>query len=85
MNTFSKDNIVNGLLQFSGIDAEKFLQGQLSCDVSALNDTQAAAGCYCSPQGRIKANFILLKTNDDNLLMLLPREQITYLIETMSP
>ena len=85
MNTFSKNNIVNGLLQFSGADAAKFLQGQLSCDVLGLSDTQAAAGCYCSPQGRIKANFILIKQDDNNYLMLLPIPQISFLIETMSP
>ena len=85
MNTLSRNNIVNGLLQFNGTDAEKFLQGQLSCDVSSLSDTQAAAGCYCSPQGRIRANFILIKLQDEDYLMLLPEQQISFLMETLAP
>jgi folate-binding protein YgfZ len=48
-----------GVLQFSGEDAEAFLQGQLSCDVAAVGLRSSAYGAYCSPQGRMLANFLL--------------------------
>ena len=48
-----------GILQFSGEDAEAFLQGQLSCDVAAVGLRSSAYGAYCSPQGRMLANFLL--------------------------
>jgi len=48
-----------GLLQFSGEDAEAFLQGQLSCDVAEIGLRSGAYGAYCSPQGRMLANFLL--------------------------
>ncbi|HMH19390.1 MAG TPA: folate-binding protein [Burkholderiales bacterium] len=48
-----------GVLQFSGEDAETFLQGQLSCDVAGVSLRSSAYGAYCSPKGRMLANFLL--------------------------
>jgi tRNA-modifying protein YgfZ len=48
-----------GVLQFSGEDAEVFLQGQLSCNVAAIGLRSSAYGAYCSPKGRMLANFLL--------------------------
>jgi tRNA-modifying protein YgfZ len=46
-------------LKVSGPDAETFLQGQLSCDVTKANEQQMLLGAYCNPQGRMIANFRL--------------------------
>src|SRR6266702_244421 len=48
-----------GVLQYSGEDAETFLQGQLSCDVAEVGLRSVAYGAYCSPKGRMLANFLL--------------------------
>ena len=48
-----------GVLQFSGDDAETFLQGQLSCDVAGVGLRSGSYGAYCSPKGRMLANFLL--------------------------
>jgi len=48
-----------GVLQFSGQDAETFLQGQLSCDVAGVGLRSGSYGAYCSPKGRMLANFLL--------------------------
>jgi folate-binding protein YgfZ len=48
-----------GVLQFSGEDAETFLQGQLSCDVAEVGLRSGRYGAYCSPKGRMLANFLL--------------------------
>ncbi len=42
-----------GLIQISGPDAEKFLQGQVTCDVSALKAEKSSLGAHCNPQGRV--------------------------------
>ena len=36
-------------------------------------------GAFCNPKGRIKTTFLLLKESDEDLLMLLDRDQIDYL------
>ena len=61
----------NGLLAFSGEDAQSFLQNQLSCDVNLINASQAQYGSYCTPKGRVLANFILWQ-NGGEWLMRLP-------------
>ena len=48
-----------GLLAFSGEDAQSFLQGQLSCDVSVVANGKSTYGSYCTPQGRMLATFLL--------------------------
>jgi tRNA-modifying protein YgfZ len=51
-------------LGFEGEDAAAFLQGQLSCDVEGLDPGRAALGCYCTPQGRMLASFVLWREDD---------------------
>ena len=62
-----------GLLRFSGDDAQGFLQGQLSCDVAATAHHAWVFGGYCSPKGRLLANFILWQAGPAEYSMLLPK------------
>jgi len=62
-----------GVLQFSGEDAEAFLQGQLSCDVAAVGLRSSAYGAYCSPKGRMLANFLLWR-EEPGFCMVLSRD-----------
>ncbi len=47
------------ILGFTGEDAGTFLHGQLSCDVRGLVPGRSTLGSYCSPKGRMLANFLL--------------------------
>jgi folate-binding protein YgfZ len=60
------------LLRFSGADAQTFLQGQVSCDVAALNPAQATYGSYSTAKGRMLASFLLWRIGAD-YFMQLPR------------
>lgn len=57
------------VIEFSGPDAESFLQGQLTCDVESLRAT-ASYGAWCSPQGRMLASLLLWR-GDAGFLMAL--------------
>ncbi len=59
------------LLRFTGTDAQNFLHGQLTCDVSALKNGASTYGGYCTPKGRLLATF-LLWADADGYTMLLP-------------
>jgi folate-binding protein YgfZ len=61
-----------GLLHFSGPDTQTFLQGQLSCDVAALQPLHATYGSYNTPKGRMLASFVLWRIGAD-FFMQLPR------------
>jgi len=62
-----------GVLQFGGDDAAAFLQGQLSCDVAGLNSRAGTYGAYCTPKGRMLANFLLWRV-EAGFLMVLSRD-----------
>lgn len=52
------------LLQFSGHDSQRFLQGQLSCDVTEVNESNTRLAAHCNLQGRVFALGRLLKFQD---------------------
>lgn len=62
-----------GILRFSGEDAGTFLQGQVSCDVARVNPRSSSYGAYCTPKGRMLANFLLWR-DEDGFSMALSRD-----------
>ena len=62
-----------GVLQFSGEEAESFLQGQLTCDVTSIGSSLSTYGAYCSPKGRMLANFLLWR-EETGFFMVLSRD-----------
>jgi folate-binding protein YgfZ len=48
-----------GLLKVTGVDAKKFLQGQLTCNLEEITSLQTQIGAHCTPQGRVISLFRL--------------------------
>ncbi len=69
-----------GMLRFSGADAGKFLQGQLSNDVSALAATALLRAGMHNPQGRTLALLWLVAADDGDILAVLPRELLAVIV-----
>lgn len=60
-----------GIIRARGADAASFVHGQLSQDFSLLKPLQAARlAAFCSPKGRVLANFIGIKLAEDDILLL---------------
>ena len=59
-------------LGVAGVDAESFLQGQLTSDVAALAPGTAQHSAWCSPKGRVLANFLLRRIDAQTFALLLP-------------
>ena len=59
-----------GLIGFSGEDAQTFLHGQITNDLRGLKEGYAVFAGYCSPKGRLLANFLTFRRGADILLML---------------
>ncbi|WP_249975625.1 YgfZ/GcvT domain-containing protein [Vreelandella olivaria] len=60
-----------GALDVKGTDAEKFLQGQTSAQVSLANGHFAPLTCFCTPKGRMIANGQLLRLGDDHYRLIM--------------
>lgn len=71
------------LLEINGPDAERFLQGQLSCDVVTLNNHHWTLGACCNAKGRMVANFMIAKIGDSFWLRL-PSDNIESLKQHLS-
>ena len=63
------------VLTVSGADAAHFLQGQITCNINDITETQSSLGALCNPKGRAIATFLLVKSGDA-FLMILPVEQL---------
>ena len=63
-----------GLLQFRGSEVQKFLQGQLSNDVSLLAPDRVLLAGLHNPQGRVLALLRLVAPAADQVFALLPAE-----------
>ena len=57
-----------GVLAVRGSDASKFLQGQLTCNLNYLSDTQASLGARCTQKGRMQSSFRILLQGDGVLM-----------------
>lgn len=55
------------VLSIEGPDTEKFLQGQLSCDVSDVFSRGSSLGSHCNIKGHMLSLFRLLKTGDEKV------------------
>ncbi len=68
------------LLKVSGSDAETFLQGQLSNDISKLDTLSVQLNAYCQHQGKILALFWVMR-NEDSFFLSFPSD----LLEAIKP
>lgn len=62
------------ILCVAGADAQRFLQGQLTCDVNLLPDPGSTLGARCNPKGRIQSSFRLLRQAQDTFLLALHKD-----------
>jgi hypothetical protein len=60
------------LLAVTGADAAAFLQGQLTSDVETLPIGASHFSAWCSPKGRVLANFLVRRAAADAFELLLP-------------
>ena len=67
---------------FSGEDAAHFLQGQTTCDVLALKNSDAVFGAVCNPKGRVITLFHLIK-HDETYYMVLSSDMASIIIKRM--
>ncbi|MDD5578121.1 MAG: folate-binding protein [Methylobacter sp.] len=61
------------VLEVTGKDAAKLLQGQITCNINDITAIKSSLGALCNPKGRAIATFLLIKKMDV-FLMVLPVE-----------
>lgn len=74
----------DALLAVQGNDATRFLQGQLTCDVAALQPGEHTLGARCNPQGRMQSSFRLLKLSEQSYLLAMASELLEPQLQDLS-
>ncbi len=62
------------LVRIQGIDAAKFLQGQLCCDVLKLADGSHTLTAHCNPQGKVQSLLRLYRQTESVFYALIANE-----------
>lgn len=56
-------------VKISGPDARSFLQGQVTCNLDHLSDERSLRGALCNLKGRVVADFRLLQTEQEVIML----------------
>lgn len=67
----------------SGVDARKFLQGQLTCNLDEVTATHSVSGSYCTVQGRMITSFRVAQRGDGALLLRMHSSVIDSTVQTL--
>ena len=73
-----------GVVSVDGKSASKFLQGQITQDISQVSEDCGALGSYLTPKGRVISTFIILQIKPESYYLLMPKSIIDIFIEKMS-
>ncbi|MEQ6885860.1 hypothetical protein [Salicola sp. Rm-C-2C1-2] len=60
------------LMLFEGPDVDRFLQGQVTCDIEELTLDHSLPGAACTPKGRAYAFFRLVRLSPERVLVRFP-------------
>ena len=71
--TLNVKNVISvnhrGFIKLSGPDSEKFLQGQVTCDLTQLDTQSSLNGAHLTPKGRIIFLFSITRDSQGALLL----------------
>lgn len=61
------------IVKVTGADATQFLQGQLTCNINKITETNSFFAAYCNAKGRTISTLLIFKMKDDYFIIL-PKE-----------
>lgn len=82
-STYSAELEHEALINITGPDATKFLQGQITCDAKALT-SQASLGAHCTHKGRALFSFLALAPCTEDIFLRLPANQAEAALATLN-
>ncbi|HHB92311.1 MAG TPA: folate-binding protein [Thioploca sp.] len=71
-----------GLIKVTGADAQQFLQGQFTNDITKVNSEQHQLSALCSHKGRIIVSFRIFQ-HEAAFYLLLPKESLASVIKRL--
>ncbi|OZG70691.1 hypothetical protein BTA51_25005 [Hahella sp. CCB-MM4] len=72
------------LISITGPDAEKFMQGQFTCDMALITEKHSSLGACCNNKGRMIAQFRLVRVESQSFLLRCPEDIADALLQHLS-
>ncbi|NJA08496.1 folate-binding protein YgfZ [Methylococcaceae bacterium WWC4] len=69
-------------IEVIGADSARFLQGQLTCDIQQISETQASIAAFCNAKGRVISTLLVIKKTNGYWLVM-PTSLVTPVIEKL--
>ena len=73
-----------GVIKVEGVEAAKFLHGQLTQDFELLSLSEARLAAFCSAKGRMQASFYGIKRNPTEILLICNRDVLAPALKRLS-
>jgi folate-binding protein YgfZ len=73
-----------GVIEVTGEDSIRFLNGQLSNDLTQLSHSQARFAAFCSAKGRMQASFVALKRDNGDVLLVCSADLLAATLKRLS-
>ena len=73
-----------GVIEASGEDAIRFLNGQLSNDLNQLSPSKASLAAFCSAKGRMQASFVAIKRDNGDVLLVCSADLLAPTLKRLS-
>lgn len=70
-----------GIMEITGPDTRRLLQGQCTADLDQVTAGTLALGGLATPKGRLYANFYIAALSDQRIWLLPPRRQVPELMQ----
>lgn len=71
------------IIEVAGKDAQQFLQGQLTCNIDDISQSNSFFAAFCNAKGRIISTLLVLK-NNENLLLIVPQALLETVLKKLS-
>ncbi len=71
------------VIEIEGADAQQFLQGQLTCDVTKLEIGKQTLAAHCDPKGKVSGLWRLYRQLDNQFLMIIHQDLLPEALEQL--
>ncbi|MDP8078683.1 CAF17-like 4Fe-4S cluster assembly/insertion protein YgfZ [Phocoenobacter skyensis] len=71
------------VIEIEGIDGEKFLQGQLTCDIAKLDVGKQTLTAHCDPKGKISGLFRLYRVSEHTFWVIIHQSLLPEALEQL--
>lgn len=71
------------VIEITGLEAEKYLQGQLTCDVEKLENGQQTLTAHCDPKGKMSALLRLYRESAEKFIAIIHQSLLPLALDNL--